>query len=180
MALQREEKEKIIEDFKEKIAKFKGMIFFDHSFFKAQDLLKLRLELQEKNCSLKVAKKSLFLIALKENLPQIFNSFQSKVKGALSVIFSQDLIEPSKILFEFQKQYPQLSIWGGYFEGEFLDEKKIEFLAKLPSRKELKTNLIFLFSLLFFNFENLAKKNFSRFLILLNQILKEKEKVKKN
>ena len=59
MPLTREQKEKIIDDLREKISRQKAMVFAAVEGLKAEELFELRKELKKEDCLLAVAKKTL-------------------------------------------------------------------------------------------------------------------------
>ena len=65
MALTKEQKKEILQDLKEKLAKQKAIVFVDFQGLEARDLFDLRKKLQENNCQLKIAKKTLVNLAIR-------------------------------------------------------------------------------------------------------------------
>ena len=64
-------------------------------------------------------------------------------KGPSAVAFSnEDVVAPAKILADFAKKVEALEIKTGVVEGKVLQKKKIEALAKLPSREGLLSMLL--------------------------------------
>ena len=84
MPLTKEQKRKIIEDLKEKIAKQKAIIFVDFSGLKVKDFSDLRKRLSKINSELKVAKKTLLALVFKEKGLKIDIE---KLKGEIALIF---------------------------------------------------------------------------------------------
>lgn len=141
MPLTREKKQQIIAELKEKVREQKAMLFFDHSGLKAKDLFFLRKKIKEEGDFLKVVKKSLFLLALEKECPELKDKIR-EIEGQLAVVFSfADLIGSAKAIFQLSKEYPALKVWGGWLDGTFQPAEKIMTLAQLPSREELLTKL---------------------------------------
>ena len=63
MALTKEQKQKAVEDLKEKISQQKSIVFADFSKINSKDLFGLRRKLKESGCVLKIGKKTLIRIA---------------------------------------------------------------------------------------------------------------------
>jgi large subunit ribosomal protein L10 len=141
MAITKEKKRKILEQLKEKIERQKIMIFVDFTGVKSKDLFSLRKKLNELGNEMKVAKKTLINLALKEKNLNVIDV--RKMLGEIAVIFGmKDEISSSKIVYEFSKENKNLKILGGILEKSFIGPEKIEELAKLPTKEELLAKLI--------------------------------------
>jgi len=140
MALTKEQKKKIIEDLKEKIARQKAMVFAGIEGVKVKDLSNLRRNLKAQNCEIKVAKKTLLELALKEK--GIAVGLKSLEGEVALVLGYKDEILPAKITYEFSREKANLKILGGFIENKFKEAEEIIILAKLPSREELLAKLV--------------------------------------
>jgi len=140
MALTKAQKQKILEDLKEKIAKQKAIIFIDFSGLKVKDLSGLRRKLKAADCQLKVAKKTLMGIAFKGAKIEVE---AKKLPGEVALVFGyKDPISPAKIVYQFAAMNPSLKILGGFFENKFRELEEIITLAQLPTREELLVRLV--------------------------------------
>ena len=120
MALTRQQKQKVIEDLGEKIERQKSIVFVNFFGTKVKDISKLRKEMKEKGCELKVVKKTLLKIALKKKKIEL----TKELPGEIGLGFGyQDLIAPFKILDNFSKENTSLKIIGG-FVGKFIGEEE--------------------------------------------------------
>jgi large subunit ribosomal protein L10 len=165
----KEEKKKILNELKEKIEKQKIMIFVDFTGVKNKEFFILRKKLKESNSEIKVAKKTLMNLALKEMNLNILDV--KKLVGEVAVVFGfKDEILPTKIVYEFSKENKNLKILGGILGQNFIDLKKIEELANLPSREELLARLVGTISSPIFNFVNMLRSIPQNFIFLLSQI----------
>lgn len=139
MALTKEQKKKILEDLKEKIARQKAMIFVDFTGLKVKDLSNLRKKLKSADNELKVVKKTLLGSAFKE---RDFKIDIEKLKGEVAIIFGfKDGLSPAKTIYQFSQENPNLKILGGFFERKFREAEEIITLAQLPTREELLAKL---------------------------------------
>ena len=139
MALTKLQKQKIIEDLKEKIAKQKSVIFTDFTGLKVNDLSGLRKKLKTVDSELKVAKKTLMGIAFKKAKIEIAIK---KLPGEVALIFGyKDELRPAKIVYQFAQANPNLKILAGFFENKFKEPKEVITLAELPTREELLSRL---------------------------------------
>lgn len=143
MALTKEKKGKVIESLKEKIAKQKSVIFADFSKVNSADLFRLRQELKENGCSLKVGKKTLVRIAFGQSGISFWNLMKKSIPGQLALVFGiEDEIAPARIANKFSKTNENFKILGGIFENRFIDRERALVLANLPTRNELLGRLL--------------------------------------
>jgi len=140
MALTKQQKQKALEDLKDKIAKQKAMVLIGISGLQVKDMSDLRRKLKADDGNLKVAKKTLIEKALKENKLD-FNKNDYKEELALAFGFKDEIL-PAKSVYEFGETNPNLKILGGFFENKFLETEKVIELAQLPGKEELLARLV--------------------------------------
>lgn len=159
MALTKVQKQKIVEELKEKIERQKSIVFVDFSGVGVKDLSKLRKKMKGADCELKVAKKTLISLALKGKKVEI--DFK-KLEGEIALGFGyKDEILPFKIFYDFSKANENLKIIGGLIGREFLEKEKAVELAKLPSKEELLAQLFFTTKFSIFGLYNHLQRNLS-------------------
>jgi large subunit ribosomal protein L10 len=169
MAITKEKKKKILEELKEKIGKQKIMIFVDFTGVKSKALFLLRKKLKESGNEMKIAKKTLINLALKEKNLNIVDA--KKMVGEIAVIFGvKDEISGAKTVYEFSKENKNLKILGGILEKSFIGPEKIEELAKLPTKEELLAKLISEISTPISNFVYVLKSIPQSLVFVLSQI----------
>ena len=99
----------------------------------------LRSRMQEAGAGFKVAKNRIAKLALKgtryEDLHSIFT-------GPTVVGTSSDPVAAAKILVDYAKGNPKITIIGGSMDGKTLDKTGVEALAKMPSLDELRGKLV--------------------------------------
>ncbi len=143
MAFTKEKKGEALKSIKEKIAKQKSVIFADFSKVNSADLFKLRKELKENGCSLKIGKKTLVRIAFGQSGISFWNLIKKSVPGQLALVFGmEDEIAPARISHKFSKTNENFRILGGIFEKRFIDRERALVLANLPSRNDLLSRLV--------------------------------------
>lgn len=174
MALTKEQKRKIIEALKEKIAKQKAMVFVDFTGLKVKDLSNLRKKLKgltkggASNNEIKVAKKTLLNLALKKTL---FEVELKKLQGEIAVVFGyKDELLPAKIVYQFSQENPNLKILGGFFENKFREAEEIIKLAQLPTKGELLERLLGSISAPISNLINVLQGNLRNLIYIISQI----------
>jgi large subunit ribosomal protein L10 len=169
MAISREKKRKILEELKEKIGRQKIMIFVDFTGVKSKDLFLLRKKLQKSGNEMKVAKKTLINLVLKEKNLNVIDV--RKMLGEIAVILGvKDEISGAKTVYEFSKENKNLKILGGILEKNFIGPEKIEELAKLPTKEELLAKLVSELSAPISNFVYVLKSIPQSLVFVLSQI----------
>jgi len=139
MPLTKAQKQKILDELKEKIAKQKVMIFADFTGLKVKDLSNLRKKIKAADGEIKVAKKTLLGLAAKSAGLE----FEAKkIKGEIAMVFGyKDEISLAKIIYQFASANPNLKILGGFLENQFREAQDFITLAQLPTKEELLARL---------------------------------------
>jgi large subunit ribosomal protein L10 len=141
MAKTREQKKIAIEKLENSLKGIKSLVFVDYYGLKVKEINELRKLLKSKSAGYLVAKKNLLKIALKRQGLENINL--DKLSGGVGlVIGTKEEIEPMKAAMEFAKSHEKMRIQGGIFEKEYIDDKTVRDLAKLPSKNELRTQLV--------------------------------------
>ena len=136
----RQQKEQLVANYTDKLARVKSIVLTKFSSFKTKNLFELRDRLLKKGIEYKVIKNRLFNIALKNKKIEIPSEILDE---PLALAFSDDdEIEPAKIIYNFAKENNKLEILGGIMEDKFVDVDKINALAILPGREELYARLV--------------------------------------
>lgn len=160
-------KETIVAQLREKIKKAKMILFLGFHKVPSSLIFELREKAKEKNCELKVAKKTLSKIAFeKENLKIDLEKFKEELCFLFS--FSDEVVGP-KLAVEFSEKSP-LKILGGWFENKFLTEEEIKEISKLKSKPELISQISFYFKNLIFKLIFALEYNLKGLMSVLNQI----------
>jgi len=168
MALTREQKKKIIEDLKEKIARQKAIIFVGITGLKVKDLSELRRKLKAVEGNLQVVKKTLIEKAFKENdLEFDRNKYREEV--ALAFGFENE-IKLAKRVHQFSLVNERLKILGGFFENRFREAQELITLAQLPTREELLARLVGTLSAPLTNLASALQYNLKGLIYLLTKI----------
>lgn len=169
MPLNKIQKEKIIEDLKEKIKKQKIMIFVGFTNLKVKDIFNLRKKLKEIESELKIAKKTLIKIAFKANKLNLENK---KIANEIALIFGyKEEISPVKVIWKLSQENSNLKILGGFFENGFKESDEMIILAQLPSKEELLAKLTGSISAPILNLVNVLNVNIKG---LINVLVKAK------
>lgn len=138
--LTRNQKEEIVNKLSDEIKSSKSVVFTDYKGVSVKDMENLRGSLREEEASVKVVKKKLASIALKN---AGVDMDAKELDGQLAIAVSQgDEVSPAKIINNFSKENENLKILGGLLGSEKLSEEQVISLAKLPSKEELLGKLV--------------------------------------
>lgn len=169
MALTREQKQKVLEDLKEKVESQKSMAFIDFKGLKTKDLFGLRRKVKEAGGQLKVAKKNLIKITLEKAGLKLDKDLQ----GEIAIVFAfEDSISPLKKAYQLSQVNENLKILAGIFDGKFIDKEEAITLAQLPSREELLSKLVGSISSPISGFVNVLQGNIRGLVFALSAIKK--------
>src|SRR4030042_4366629 len=167
MAQTKEQKQKTIEDLKEKVDRQKSMVFIDFQGVKVKDLSNLRKKIKEVGGQLKVAKKTLINLALKN----LGFKLEKDLKGEIALIFAfEDSISPLKKTYQFSETNENLKILDGFFDGKFIEKEKVLTLAQLPNKEELLARLVGSISSPVSGFLNVLQGNLRGLVYILSQL----------
>ncbi|MDP3093384.1 MAG: 50S ribosomal protein L10 [bacterium] len=137
------QKQKTIEDLNDNFKKAKSIVFVDIQGLKANDLVILRRKLKETKGLLKVAKKTLINLVLKNGGDRVSAVSARKMKGEVAVLFSlEDPIQPLKALYDFSKGNQNLKFISGILDNFLLGKDEVLAIAQLPSKEELLAKLV--------------------------------------
>jgi len=172
MATSKEQKKLILKGLNERIKKQTTMIIVDFTGLKAVESFDLRESLKKVNAELKVAKKTLIQLALKNNN---LDKDIREMSGEIGLVFGyQDEILPAKAVYDFSKKNEKLKILGGFFENKFQEKEKFIELAKLPSKEELLGKLVGSISSPITGFVRSLQYNLKGLIFALNAIKENK------
>ncbi len=121
----------------------KAAAFADYQGMSVQAITALRKKLRAENVDYVVAKKSLMQRAAKD---AGYDVDLRAMPGMLGVAVAQgDEMAAAKLVGDAGKNAP-IKLVGGIFEGKVVDQAFIIQLSKLPSKKELLTQLLYVFN----------------------------------
>jgi len=137
--LDRSQKKELVSSLNKDFNESDLLVVTQYSGLDVKKMEELRSKMREVGVKFKVTKNRLTKLALKgssfENVDQLF-------KGPTAIAYSKNSIQAAKVAVEFSKNNNKLKIIGGSFEGELIDQNKVNFLASLPTLDELRSQLI--------------------------------------
>jgi large subunit ribosomal protein L10 len=132
-------KEAAVAELTEKLASAKSLFFTDYQGLTVAEITKLRGELRKDGNSYSVVKNTLFRIAAGDLASQV----ESFLAGPTGVVFAgADPVAPAKALKTFSDTVKKVGIKAAYIDGQIVDAKQVDVLAKLPPKIELLAALV--------------------------------------
>ncbi len=133
-------KAEAIENAKKTFAEYNDFIFADYRGLTVEQITDLRGKLREKNAVLKVVKNNFAKIAFDDMKVENVADY---LKGPTVIAMAnEDSNEVAKVLFDFAKDVPALSVKGASISKEIYDQAKIEAYSKVPGKKQLYSMLM--------------------------------------
>ncbi len=130
----KQEKIDAVAELKARIEANQVVVLTKYIGIKAGQVSTLRKKLRDSNVQMKVYKNTLAARVLDElNL----SAAAKFMDGPTAWTFSNDPAAPPKVLKEFGKDVPLVSMVGGILDGKVLNATQLEALASLPSRDVL-------------------------------------------
>ena len=124
-----------IEEAKKTFADYSDFIFADYRGLTVEQITALRDKLREKNAVLKVVKNNFARIAFEDMKVENVSDY---LKGPTVIAMAkEDSNEVAKILYDFAKDAPTLTIKAASIAHEIYDAAKIEAYSKVPGKNTL-------------------------------------------
>jgi large subunit ribosomal protein L10 len=132
-------KEASVGELAEKLAGAQSLFLTDYAGLTVAEITKLRGELRKDGNTYSVVKNTLFKIAAGD----LASRLESYLAGPTGVVFAgADPIAPAKALKTFSDTVKRIAVKAAYIDGQVVDAKQVEQLAKLPPRIDLIANLV--------------------------------------
>ena len=140
ISLNREAKIQAVADIKEKLEKAQSFVVVNYIGLTVEQDTALRKSFREAGVEYKVLKNRLFALALKEL--GYSDEFVKHLEGPSAFAFGyDDVTAPARVVSENAKKFDKFSIKCGCVEKNYIDEKGVTALAKLPTREVLIATL---------------------------------------
>jgi large subunit ribosomal protein L10 len=140
LAITREKKEELVAHYKEQIAKSSAIVFTNYKGVNVAQVRALRAKLRDTGASYMVVKNTLMGIALEQS---------GRVKpeklltGTNGVIFmGDDIAKGATALKDWIKEAKITEITGALLESSILDAKQAETLSDLPTKDQVRGQLL--------------------------------------
>lgn len=134
------EKEALNKELNEKFGKATAVLVAEFRKLDVDTVNRLRRKLREGQVEWKVLKNTIARRAAKgTSVEQVSDDFVGPVAAAITY---GDVVAPAKILAEFTKDLQSITIKSGVVQGQKVDAKGIQALAKLPGLPELRAKIL--------------------------------------
>jgi large subunit ribosomal protein L10 len=138
--MDRNEKKARVRLLQEKFARAQSVVLLDFSGTSVPQITALRAKLREQDVEYRVVKNTLALRALEDTpLAALQDHFSGPTAMALSY---DDPVVPARALQEATKELKTLQFKAILLEGRVLGPEAVAAVAKLPSKNELRANLL--------------------------------------
>ena len=138
----RERKTQEIASISEKFGRSKAAFLVDFKGMDVESVTKLRKTLKPTDSEMKVVRNTLAIRALMDH-PSMKSVLEDKLVGTNAIIFSySDAGASAKALSKFGADVEAFELKFGVMDGQALDKSKINILATLPSKDELRAKLL--------------------------------------
>lgn len=135
------EKEKVVQEIADKVAKSRIGILADFTGLKVEDMNRLRRQLHEAGAEMKVVKNTLLRRAAAAD--SAIGPLLSQFTGPNAITLGyEDPVAVAKVLTKFAQEKAQLRIKAGVLGGQVLSAKDLEALSKLPPKEVLVAQLL--------------------------------------
>jgi len=167
-------KQEQVNDIKERLNNAKIVVLFDFTGIDANSVAAFRKEIKKINAEMRVVKNTLLYRACDGT--ELYDKMDLFEGPTALLLGYEDIVEPTKKLTEFLKEFETAKIKGGLVEGKFASAESIESVAKLPSKEQLIAQLLAVMQAPITNFVRVLNAVPQKFVLVLNAIKEEKEK----
>lgn len=144
MAKKRVQKEEDLKELTKLLKEAKGVVFSDYRGTSVKDLTQFRKALSKENIFGKVYKLTLVKKALNEiGVENVSLDFKTPVILAVS---KEDEVAPARVVKTMGKDIKTISILQGIIEGKLFSKLEVETLGGLPSKDQLRAQLLSVFN----------------------------------
>ena len=133
-------KKEVVDEIKKHLKNSKSVIFVDYKGINVEEDTILRKKLRESGAAYKVYKNRMVMRALDDSGIKGYD--MTLLEGTTSVVFGADETTAAGIIFKAGKDYQKLPIKFGIVNGQIMDTKQVEMLAKLPNKEVLLAQLL--------------------------------------
>jgi len=138
--LNRTEKEEVIGELHEKMAKAKAAIVAEPKGLDVATVTELRKKLRDAKIDYRIVKNTLAARAAKGTSVE---KVSDRFVGPTALVMSyDDVVAPAKLLADFMKDRENFAIRAAVVEGKVIDAKGVQALAKLPGLQELRAQIL--------------------------------------
>lgn len=167
MAKTREQKEKLVKDYKAQIEKSSAILFAEPMSIKVNEINDIRQKLGDENGAVVVVKNRIFKLAMKDSGLEMPEEDE---KGMNVVMFLySDPVDGAKMLFDLSKE-DKFTLRYSILDGNKITPEEVKQLASLPSAEELIMKVLYGFNAPATGFVTVLNGSLRGFMNVLNAI----------
>ncbi|MFW5968563.1 MAG: 50S ribosomal protein L10 [Persicimonas sp.] len=138
--MNRAQKEQLVEKMRDEFGRAQSIIMTSHVGIDVNTVNELRGEFRANDVHYHVVKNTLAKIAVRDTeLETMAEAF----RGPTAVAYSfEDAVAPAKVIADFAEDHEEFEVKGGYLNGEMIDVAQVEALAEMPSKDELRAQIL--------------------------------------
>jgi large subunit ribosomal protein L10 len=173
MPLSRAEKDELLEQYQEGLARAPHAFLLGFQGIKVPQVTELREKVRRSGGHYVVVKNTLALLAIQgKDLASLSEHFT----GPTAVVYAMtDPVAVAKALTDFAKDQPVLEFKAGLVEGRAVPAAQIKEIAQLPSREELIAKLLYLLQSPITRFARVLAAVPQQFVAVLDQVRIKRE-----
>lgn len=161
MAISKQKKADVVSKLEQAFKTAKSLVFVNFKGLTVGKTTEMRSALKKEGISYQVSKKTLTRRALEGKR---FEGEAPELPGELALAWGEDLVAPSRAVFDFVKKFPEnLKILGGVFDGKYVTQEEVLSMAQIPSLEILRGKFV-----------NIINSPIQRFAIALSEVAKKK------
>ncbi len=142
--MKKERKREIVEELRAQLQDALAVVVVDYKGTTVAQMQELRGELRKEDGRIRVVKNTLFKRAIAETEME---SLTEITGGQIAMVWSDtDPAYPAKVLTKFAKDNESVEVKGGVLGGKLLLAEGVTQLSKLPSRDEMRAQLLMTFN----------------------------------
>ena len=141
--MERAQKEQILGEITEAWKNVASIVIADYRGITVPVVTTMRDDFRKAGCHYRVLKNSLVKIAVRGSKLEPISQL---MVGTTAVIWSDEAPQPpAQIALKWAKDEPKFVIRGGFYEGQLLDAKGVDALAKMPGKNEIRASMLMTF-----------------------------------
>ena len=126
-----------VQELAERMKSSSSFVIVDYAGLTVEQVTKLRRELLDNGCEMRVIKNNITRRAAQE---AGYSELTEALVGPNAVAFGDnDSVAAAKVVYDFAKENKALELKVGVVDGEFMNNDKIQTIATIPSRETLLT-----------------------------------------
>ena len=141
--MNRAQKEEIVASIRSGLEDAKSIILANHTGIDVNTVNELRSEFRANDVRYQVVKNTLARLAIKDTEYEVISDL---FKGPTAIAYSsEDAVSPAKVIKDFAEEHDEYEVRGGYLDGKTLDAEGVQQLAEMPTKDEMRANVLRLF-----------------------------------